>query len=163
MGALIVTRGTRRLRTHHFNKQFRPPNIAFWRLAGNKMWFDTNTTGSATYIYDVSQHFSSSTVGADPAHYLYPDPDPTHHHDNLERRWKYYLQTDLDPASHDAIRRGIADALNKTPLQCDHISFDAVEGGPGDCQQAGLQMYSGIWKTCHRLETTMILGFQFLL
>jgi hypothetical protein len=46
-------------------------------------------------------------------------------HEQLVRRWRWYLKYDLQPENHVAIRRAIANALNDTNFQ--KITFQTIE------------------------------------
>src|SRR5262249_16124362 len=46
-------------------------------------------------------------------------------HEQLVRRWRWYLKYDLQPENHVAIRRAISNALNDSNFK--KITFQAIE------------------------------------
>jgi len=148
MGALVRTKGTKRL-VAHFNEEF-GTYIDFYRtqsfggspilpmfnsaLAGYKglWWLTLNLTDPGDAIHSPrTDHLT-----------LLPHlpADAKQRHKNLERRWVWFLNTahvargSLTPANDQAIAGGIYTALSaKTGATYDYdsICFDAVEvNGP---------------------------------
>ena len=105
MGALIQTRGTRRLVTH-YNHIFNSAQILATRTtiindtAAHGLYsLFTTPSKTARMIRDITQRnglFLPSGVG----------------HPHLLQRWDYYLQNELDQLNQDRLRALIAQALN---------------------------------------------------
>jgi len=127
MGALILTKGTRRL-IGHLNTQFSSSaghgNIAFYRA--QIALFDrvggTTPTG-APYLFGVCEALNS----------LYPPDNPAH--PNLKKRWQYFLTTQLLGGNDITIIDGIYRALHDRSYEL--ITFDAIE----DIAQLGQQVW----------------------
>ena len=126
MGALIQSRGTRRL-IRHLNREFNQ-NIAQYR--DNMVVFqDTTVNGvkSRNYLYYVC--FGTSTnLGVPATNAALPStvPPANANHQNLLKRWAFYLQTELTTQNHNRITSAIYSALSDK--SCTHIEFDCVEG-----------------------------------
>jgi hypothetical protein len=107
MGALIATRGTRRLVTHYthiFNKaqingtrntiiNDATPNVGLYDLF-------TTSSKSARMIWAITQR--------DPALFLPSGAG----HPHLLQRWDYYLQSEFDQVNQERLRALLAQALN---------------------------------------------------
>ena len=125
MGALIATKGTRRL-VRHFNKIFG------WR--GNNL-----ATTKATITGDANLNFLFSTpsigtpVIANISNNAFFLPNPHAAHPNLHKRWKFFLRYELTFENHELIRSAIWRGLNGTNLlgvPYVAIQFDCIEGSP---------------------------------
>jgi hypothetical protein len=130
MGALIMTKGTRRL-ISHLNKEFGSSgahgNIAFYRA--NIAYFNlaAGTAVPAPYLYNVSEQLN-----------IYPPDNPNH--PNLKKRWQYFLATPasgLSAANDQTIFTQIFDALHRPRYES--ITFDAIE----DTNNLGQQVLYG--------------------
>jgi hypothetical protein len=134
MGALIMTRGTKRL-VAHYNDEF-DTWIQFYR--GNINVFDINTYGgNRIRIWDdVVQNAAMVDAGspgnghstAANAPTLLPPPHPKHQ--NLLSRWQFFLQTVLSPENNKKLAKGIYDALHDNNVK--YIVFDVVHDGQQD-------------------------------
>jgi hypothetical protein len=134
MGALIMTKGTKRL-VAHYNDEF-DTWIQFYR--GHIDLFDINTYGgnSIRIWDDVVQNAAMVDPGspvnghsADTnAKTLLPPPHPKHK--NLLLRWQYFLQTVLTPANNKKLAKGIHDALQDNNVK--YIIFDVVHDNQQD-------------------------------
>src|SRR5262249_45150368 len=125
MGALIQTKGTRRL-CKHFGNVF--GNTRTFGNSHRDVLYDLGgppvnagdppspLLNSNVYLYDLSQKYSGL---------LYPPDDPNHHA-NLLKRWKFYLQYELQSRWHHAIRKNILKALLDNSYR--RIIFDTLEG-----------------------------------
>jgi hypothetical protein len=138
MGALIATRGTRRL-AKLYNNRFDKGSISATRRtiledAVLTALFSTPTTTSLP-IYEITNH--------DQATFL---PPPSSNHPNLLKRWDYYLHREFQQSNQELLRRYISDVLNlqsgiNGPLGTNAngdtyvaIHFDCVEAAPGQSQ-----------------------------
>jgi hypothetical protein len=127
MGALILTKGTRRL-IGHFNKEFGSSaahgNIAFYRTNANIALFDQvgGTASGPPYIFGVSEALPAN---------LYPPDNPAH--PNLKKRWQYFLTTQLTAGNDLKLINGIYGALHDRSYAS--ITFDAIEDTTGVGQQ----------------------------
>ena len=138
MGALIATRGTRRL-VRHYNGLFDKGSISNTRKAILNdavltAIFSTATTTSLP-IFDITNH--------DPNKFL---PSPSNDHPNLLKRWNYYLHYEFQQPNQELLRRHISDVLNlqsglNGPLGANTnndayvaIHFDCVQAAPGQSQ-----------------------------
>jgi|SRR6185437_7006921 hypothetical protein len=126
MGALIATKGTRRL-INHFNKIFKKQQIDATRnlIGGDPdllYLFQTPALNQTTILSITDQNT-----------YFFPS-DPNGKHPNLLRRWRFFLQNELltnAPDNHEALREALAEGLWGTNFHGDPytaIKFDCVEG-----------------------------------
>jgi hypothetical protein len=126
MGALIATKGTRRL-VNHFNKIFKKGKIDQTRSV---IQGDTTLWDMFRYAGQNETRILSIT---DRNTYFFPD-DPNGKHPNLLRRWRFFLQYDLStdaPDNHELLRAALWQGLAGTNFHGDPysaIKFDCVEG-----------------------------------
>ncbi len=135
MGALIQTRGTRRL-VKHYNDIFSSNKLNSTRTtilsdATLIALFDT-PNASPTPIRDITQRNPR----------LFLPPDDRANHPNLLKRWDFFLQYEFHPTNHELLRGFLSKALNLrsgaggptgTNQNGDNyvaIQFDCVEAGP---------------------------------
>jgi hypothetical protein len=127
MGALIVTKGTRRL-VYHFNSLF----SSFANFAAGAPYENVvkdlgpNSTiipsPAYPFLYQLSEAYRGKRAGPGGGDVFYPD---THaHHQNLLARWKHFLRKELDPNWHTAIRDALYNAL--TAGDYNKVVFDTV-------------------------------------
>jgi len=123
MGALVNTKGTRRL-IRHFNNIFdaRPNGLAATKAHINgdpNLLFLFSTPGAtAPTIRNITND----------AFFL---PNPHANHANLPKRWKFFLFHELTLPNHELIRSAIWRGLNGTNAVGDRyvaIRFDCIEG-----------------------------------
>jgi hypothetical protein len=133
MGALIMTKGTKRL-VAHYNDEF-DTWIQFYRDHINV--FDINSyAGNIDIWNDVVQNAAMVDPGspgnghssAANAPTLLPPPHPKHQ--NLLLRWKYFLHVVLSPDNNKKLAQGIHDALKDKNVQ--YIVFDVVHDNHQD-------------------------------
>ena len=125
MGALIMTKGTKRL-IAHYNDEF-DTWIQFYRNHINV--FDRNAANIDVWN-DIVQNAALVDAGspanghaaAANAPTLLPPPHPKHQ--NLLLRWKFFLQSVLTQNNQNKLADGIHDALLDTNV--DYIIFDVV-------------------------------------
>jgi hypothetical protein len=122
MGALIATKGTRRL-IRHFNALFNVANIGNTKatITGNNTlnFLFSNPSGTTPVLANITN-----------ANALFA-PNPHVNHPNLLKRWMYFLRHELTFANHERIRSGIWQGLNGTNLlgvTYIAIRFDCIEG-----------------------------------
>jgi hypothetical protein len=126
MGALIATKGTRRL-VNHFNTIFRKGNIDVTRsiIHDDQALQDmfSNPCHNETRILSITDQNTR----------FFPK-DPNDKHPNLLRRWRFFLEYDLStdsPDNHELLRSALWQGLAGTNFNNDSysaIQFDCVEG-----------------------------------
>jgi hypothetical protein len=125
MGALIVTKGTRRL-AHYLNTLFSnltpfAPGGAYANIVTD-LGPNSTITPSPKYpfLYQLSEAYRGKRIGGGDVFY----PDSHGKHPNLLPRWKFFLRKELDPTWHDTIREALYQAL--TAGDYNKIVFDSV-------------------------------------
>lgn len=142
MGALILTKGTRRL-INHLSREFKNPRIDDYRSRAD-LFATSNVNGVASSHYLHYLCFGDDIQPGAPAtgvpsantpqfphnRKLIPDPHGAHPH--LLKRWQYYLFYELQMDNHNKIRAAIHTALTDVDAQGNptfsKIVFDCVEG-----------------------------------
>jgi len=129
MGALIMTKGTKRLAAH-YNDEFdtwidfyRDPTVlARFNRAGIDVWSDlVQTIKDASTTNDHTDRPDDLTLL----------PKKNNRHANLEARWKYFLQRVLTPANNTKLANLIHAALTAAPANR-YIVFDVRVGARQD-------------------------------
>jgi hypothetical protein len=140
MGGLIATRGTRRLIKHYndiFSGGANPPNIDTTRrrIFANNQLMQCFTNPGSKPIYDI--------IMLDP--FFLPGDDQVNHK-NLLKRWKYYLNQELQSPNQKDMTKYIATVLNfatgvngalaknANGDRYKRIHFDCVQAAPGQNQ-----------------------------
>jgi hypothetical protein len=137
MGALIATRGTRRL-IGHYNHIFNSANIGDTRnaiIADGTLYAMFTTANTALSISQITQRNTTLFL-----------PKGTGH-PNLLKRWAFYLQHEFTQANHELLRSYIATALdlannvkngangkNGDGVAYTAIKFDCIEATPPQTQ-----------------------------
>jgi hypothetical protein len=136
MGALIATKGTRRL-VKALNAAFDKGSISATKaaIAGDTALAALFSTPSGTA--PIIQAICNNTTGKG----LFLPPHDATNHKNLLKRWNFYLGNELSFANHELIRKfiwqvingpsGLAgpNAKNSNGDVYAAIKFDCVEGG----------------------------------
>ncbi len=133
MGALIHTKGTRRL-AGHFNYIFQDTAkfVSDYSSTGvlDDLSGTSNLPNSPTYLFQLSEKYRGKLKGGGDLFY------PADHagHKNLLKRWKYFLQHELSLNCNVAIKNAIYFALTcPSPsggFEYKKVTFDTVEGRP---------------------------------
>ncbi len=137
MGALIMTKGTKRL-IAHYNDEF-DTWLTFYR--NNSAWFDRNNPPAGNnYVanghIDIWGLMNWATDAANAGHASPPNyycllPPDSPQHRNLLGRWQYFLQTILSLALNDKLADLICGALrSRTPYA--YFLFDVVHDANHD-------------------------------
>ena len=131
MGALIMTKGTKRL-IAHYNDEF-DTWLTFYR--NNSAWFDPNTppagsnyvTNGHIDIWGLMNWATDPTNAghASPPNYYCLLPPDSPQHVNLLNRWKYFLQTTLGQPLNDKLAGLILNALRSRTAYA-YFLFDVV-------------------------------------
>jgi hypothetical protein len=129
MGALIMTKGTKRL-IAHYNDEF-DTWIQFYRGLINN--FNVNSTDVWTDIVQNAAIVDAASPGnghaaAANAQTLLPPAHPKHQH--LLSRWQFFLQSVLSKANNTKLAQGVHDALADNNVV--YIIFDVVHDDTQD-------------------------------
>jgi hypothetical protein len=129
MGALIVTKGTRRL-VHFFNGVFSSltPFAAGNAYAAITTDLGPNSTIAPSpaypFLYQLSEKYKGQRLDGKGGDVFYPDYSADHK--NLLPRWKFFLRKELDPTWHNEIGAALYEAI--TAGGYNKVVFDCVIG-----------------------------------
>lgn len=130
MGALIITRGTRRL-AGHYNEEF-SSWLTFYKNRRNV--FDRG--GRDIDIWDnIIQVVTDTRLGI--GHTERPDnltllPKDNSAHPNLHKRWRFFLKNELTQTNRNKLADAIHQALGLNDPPVAYIMFDVVHGAQQD-------------------------------
>ncbi|MCA1456708.1 hypothetical protein I6F35_26415 [Bradyrhizobium sp. BRP22] len=127
MGALIITRGTRRL-AGHYNEEF-SSWLTFYKNRINvfdRAGRDIDVWDQIIQVVTDPRPGIGHTERADNLTLL-PKDNPAH--PNLHRRWRFFLKNDLTQANRNKLADAIYAALK---LDIAYIVFDVVHGAQQD-------------------------------
>ncbi len=127
MGALILTKGTRRLMHWYNNKCFDKNSLQGTRdaIAGDSTLLSlfSTPTGNTAVIQQILHNTTGASIFLPPHH-------PSHPH--LLQRWDYFLGSVLTYANHELLRNYLWNAINNGITQAGDaytaIVVDCVEG-----------------------------------
>ncbi len=130
MGALIMTKGTKRLAAH-YNEEF-DTWIDFYRDPAILAKFKRTAGADIDIWADLIQKIKDTSTTNDHserADNLTLLPKNHKRHPNLHARWKYFLQTLLSQANQNKLADAICRALTDANT---YITFDVRVGGTQD-------------------------------
>jgi hypothetical protein len=140
MGALIMTRGTKRLAAH-YNDEF-DTWLQFYRKQANLDYFDRTKLPAAKkgnidiwsdLILTISDKTAGHSARANDKLTLLPPDHPKH--PNLSKRWQLFLQNELSQTNQNLLVDHILTALQGPYV---YIIFDVVPAASGGQQDVTL-------------------------